>query len=232
VHREQHSPSIFVLEDDGATRRLLAAALEDAGYTVRTYGTLQHARIAIQTTEFDLYLLDLSLPDGDGLTLCPAIRHRSNNPILILTMRGGLPDIENGLELGADDYVIKPFRIREIVARVKAQLRRVAASQRTLANVIRIGGLEIDRDTRDVYLDGALLALSPKEYDILEFLATRAGRTVSKDVLLDRLWGESAEVSDKILAVYIRRLRCKLEPDADNPRYVHTVRGVGYRLAS
>ncbi len=223
---------ILILEDDAGTCRLLRAALTEAGLGVETYGSLLHARSAIRAEEFDLYLLDLSLPDGDGLTLCPAIRARSQNPIIMLTMRGAIADIEKGLDQGADDYITKPFQVREVVARVRAQLRRsMRASQAESEHTIRIGELLINRDTRDVFVRGTQAFLSPKEYDILELLALRAGRTVSKDVIVDRLWGEE-DVSDKILAVYIRRIRCKIEEDPDNPHFVVTIRGVGYRLGS
>jgi DNA-binding response OmpR family regulator len=223
---------ILVLEDDGPTCRLLAATLTEAGYSVATYGTLAHATAAIHASDIDLYLLDLSLPDGDGLTLCASIRTRSQKPIIILTMRGALADIEKGLELGADDYITKPFQIREVVARVRAQLRRSASTSSESTNVIRSGDLLLDRETRDVFISGRPIALSPKEYDVLELLAVRAGRAVNKELIVDRLWGDAEEISDKILAVYIRRLRCKLELDPDNPRYVQTVRGVGYRLGA
>ncbi len=221
---------ILVLEDDAGTCRLLQVALTEAGLTVRTYGSLLHARNAIQSEDFDLYLLDLSLPDGDGLTLCPIIRRRTQNPIIMLTVRGALADLEKGLDEGADDYIIKPFQVREVVARVRAQLRRSMRTSTAVAeSAIRVGELLIDRDSRDVFVSDVLIPLSPKEYDILELLALRAGRTVSKELIVDRLWGDE-EVSDKILAVYVRRLRCKIEQDPDNPRYVRTVRGLGYRI--
>ena len=223
---------ILVLEDDSITCRLLQAALTEAGLDVSTYGSLLHARSAIQAEDFDLYLLDLSLPDGDGLTLCSSIRARSQKPIIMLTTRGAISDIEKGLDEGADDYITKPFHLREVVARVRAQLRRSKSTSQVIPeNAIRVGELRIDRETRDVFVGGTLVPLSPKEYDILELLALRAGRTVSKELIVDRLWGEE-DVSDKILAVYIRRLRCKIEEDPDNPRYVRTIRGVGYRLES
>ena len=224
---------VLVLDDDGGTCRLLQAALGEAGLTVQTFGSLLHARNAAASEEFDLYLLDLSLPDGDGLTLCTSIRSRSAKPIILLTMRGAIRDIEEGLEAGADDYITKPFDVREVVARVRAQLRRSLRPVQPIdGNEIRYGDLLIDRQTHDVFINKELVQLSPKEYEILELLAIRAGRTVSKEVIVDRLWGNPEDVSEKILAVYIRRLRCKVEQDPDNPRYVQTVRGLGYRFGS
>jgi DNA-binding response OmpR family regulator len=220
---------IFVLEDDATARCLLQALLEKEGYSVQTYSTMQHASLAIQREAFDLYLLDIGLPDGDGRDLCRTLRGRSLGPIIMLTMRGSLSDVVAGLEIGADDYVVKPFRAPELLARVRAQLRRAAQSSSS-APVLRVGPLLFDPDLHDVVVDGAPAHLSPKEYAILELLAKRSGRVVSRDAILEAVWRSADDVSDKILAVYIRRLRCKIERSPAEPQHLQTVRGVGYRL--
>jgi DNA-binding response OmpR family regulator len=220
---------ILVLDDDATARRLLQALLEEEGFSVQTYSTIQHASLAIQRETFDLYLLDIVLPDGDGLEICRKLRERALGPIIMLTMRGSLTDVVAGLEIGADDYVIKPFRPPELLARVRAQLRKF--ERRTgHSPVLRVGPILFDRDLHDVLVDGKPVHLSPKEYELLELLASRAGRVMSKDAILEAVWSDAEDVSEKILAVYIRRLRCKIEASPDDPRYLQTVRGVGYRL--
>jgi DNA-binding response OmpR family regulator len=221
---------VFVLDDDATTRSLLQGILEEQGYRVQTYSTMQHAMLAVQRDVFDLYLLDLVLPDGDGLTLCRRLRTQSDAPIIILTTRGSMDDVVAGLEQGADDYVTKPFRAPELVARVQAQLRRI--DKRQSVDLQRIGPLLIDRDLRDVFIDGVAARLSPKEFEIFDMLAARRGRVVTKDAIVEAMWGEAEDVSEKILAVYIRRIRCKIEKAPDQPELLQTVRGVGYRLTS
>ena len=223
---------IFVLDDDTIARRLLETSLTAEGFAVQTFGTIAHARAAIAREPFDLYLLDIVLPDGDGLDLCEAIRQRSHGPIIMLTVKGDLTDIVKGLEAGADDYMLKPFRMAEVTARVRAQLRRVQRSEGAHQSAIRVGDLVIDRDGRDASLRGVPIHLSPREYEVLELLATRGGKSVSRETIIDTVWGEQEDLSEKILAVYIRRLRCKIEDNPDQPRYLHTVRGFGYRLAA
>lgn len=223
---------ILVLDDDSIARRLLETSLTAEGFAVQTFGTIAHARAAIAREPFDLYLLDIVLPDGDGLDLCEAIRQRSHGPIIMLTVKGDLTDIVKGLEAGADDYMLKPFRMAEVTARVRAQLRRVQRSAGAHQSAIRVGDLVIDRDGRDASLRGVPIHLSPREYEVLELLATRGGKSVSRETIIDTVWGEQEDLSEKILAVYIRRLRCKIEDDPDQPRYLQTVRGFGYKLAA
>ena len=222
---------IFVLDDDSIARRLLETSLTAEGFVVQTFGTIAHARAAIAREPYDLYLLDIVLPDGNGLDLCDAIRQRSHGPIIMLTVKGDLTDIVKGLEAGADDYMLKPFRMAEVTARIRAQLRR---SQRSEAHqsAIRVGDLVIDRDVRDASIRGVPIHLSPREYEVLELLAANGGKSVSRETIIGTVWGEQEDLSEKILAVYIRRLRCKIEEDPDRPRYLHTVRGFGYRLAA
>jgi len=223
-------PRILVLDDDSTSRRLLEAALAAEDVIVETYGTFAHASAAARRQPYDLYLLDIVLPDGDGLDLCREIRERSKNPIIMITVKGDLTDVVRGLEMGADDYIVKPFRMPEAIARVRAQLRRAQGGSKESA--IRIGDVVIDRDARDASVNGAMVRLSPREFEILDVLGERMGRTMAREDLIDAVWGERDDLSEKILAVYIRRLRMKIESDPDNPRYLHTVRGVGYRLGT
>lgn len=223
---------ILVLDDDSVARRLLEASLTGEGYLVHTFGTMAHARAAIAREPYDLYLLDIVLPDGNGLEMCAIIRQRSQNPIIILTVKGDLHDVVEGLEAGADDYVSKPFRMQEVAARVRAQLRRSQRKDDAREAAIRVGELVIDRDLRDAVLHGKAVRLSPREFEILELLATRDGRSASRETIIESIWGEQEDLSEKILAVYVRRLRLKIEENPEQPRYLHTVRGFGYRLAA
>ena len=221
-----------MLDDDSVARRLLEASLTSEGYVVHTFGTMAHARAAVAREPYDLYLLDIVLPDGNGLEMCAAIRQRSQSPIIILTVKGDLHDVVEGLEAGADDYVSKPFRMQEVAARVRAQLRRVQRKDEGREAAIRVGELVVDRDLRDAVLRGRALRLSPREFEILELLATRDGRSASRETIIESIWGEQEDLSEKILAVYVRRLRLKIEENPEQPRYLHTIRGFGYRLAA
>jgi DNA-binding response OmpR family regulator len=223
-------PRILVLDDDSMSRRLLEAALTAEGLAVETFGTFAHASAAALRQPYDLYLLDIVLPDGDGLDLCKQTRQRSQAPIIMLTAKGDLSDVVQGLELGADDYIVKPFRMPEVVARVRAQLRRTQERSTARDTAVRIGDIVIDRELRDALVGGKPAGLSPREFEILELLAQSVGRSVSRETLIDGVWGERDDLSEKILAVYVRRLRIKIERDPDNPQYLHTVRGFGYRL--
>jgi DNA-binding response OmpR family regulator len=176
--------------------------------------------------------LDIVLPDGDGLDLCKQTRQRSQSPIIMLTVKGDLSDVVKGLEIGADDYIVKPFRMPEVVARVRAQLRRTQEQSAARDAAVRVGDVVIDRDLRDASVGGVPAGLSPREFEILDLLAQSLGRSVPRETLIDRVWGERDDLSEKILAVYMRRLRRKIERDPDNPQYLHTVRGYGYRLGT
>jgi DNA-binding response OmpR family regulator len=180
---------------------------------------------------FDLIVLDRILPDGDGMEACRRIRDRYQTPIIMLTAKRELIDRIQGLETGADDYVVKPFDVEELVAMVKAQLRRsqdLAESDR--ADKIGLGRIVVDPDSRDAVVDGEHVGLTPKEFEMLEFLGRRRGRAVSRDEILENLWEDESPDSDKIVAVYIRRLRKKLEEDPDEPKHILTVRGYGYKV--
>lgn len=226
-------PAILVVEDELLMRRTLQELLQREEFTVSTVGTIAEAMGEIQRRSYDLILLDLILPDGDGLEACGRIRERYRTPIVILSTRREIEDRVAGLETGADDYIVKPFEPKEMIARVRAQLRR---SQQLSSNdghdVIRTGRLTIDPSVQDALVDGHPAGLTQKEFQLLYFLATRAGKAVSRETLIDHLWSEDELGSDKNVAVYIRRVRQKIEKDPDDPQILLTVRGFGYRVSS
>ena len=222
--------SVLVIDDDMLTRRLLERALDAANLSVTTATGYREGDALAAQRPFDVILVDLGLPDGDGLELCARMRARLSTPIIIVTSRGDTEDIVQGLERGADDYITKPFDVRTVVARVNAQLRRASELAGERREQIRIGELVIDPSRRDVFIDDRPTGLTKKEFDLIELLAKRASRAVSKDALIEHLWGDDADRSEKILAVYIRHVRQKIERDPDEPRYLQTLRGFGYVL--
>jgi DNA-binding response OmpR family regulator len=226
-------PSILVVEDELLTRRTLQELLQAEGFAVTTTGTLAEALGEVNRNGYDLILLDLVLPDGDGLDACKRIRERHRMPIVILSTRRQLEDRVAGLETGADDYIVKPFEPPEMVARVRAQLRRAQHLSRDgAASIVRAGRLTVDTELQDALVDGERAGLTQKEFRLLYLLATRAGKAVSRDFLIEQLWAEDELGSDKNVAVYIRRIRQKIERDPDAPEILLTVRGFGYRIAA
>ena len=225
-------PAILVVEDDLLTRRTLQDLLQREGFGVTTVGTVAEAMGEVNRRAYDLILLDLILPDGDGIDCCSRIRERHRMPIVILSTRRQLEDRVAGLETGADDYIVKPFEPAEMIARLRAHLRR---SQQLSASdgqaVIRSGRIAIDPAIQDVVVEGRRAGLTQKEFQLLYLLGTRAGKAVSRDFLVEQLWADDELGSDKNVAVYIRRIRQKIEQDPDAPQSLLTVRGFGYRLA-
>ncbi len=223
---------VLVVEDDAVSRQLLKRIVEIEGHVAETASGYHQAVALIDREPYDLILLDLTLGDGDGLNLCRGVRAQHQTPIIIVTSRGASSDVVTGLELGADDYVVKPFNIDVLTARIRAQLRRTSDTRRGEAvDQIRIGRLVIDNGLRDAIVEGSPAGLTNKEFELLILLAQREGRAMAKEAILDHLF-EGEVRSEKILAVYIRRLRQKIEADPDNPTALHTVRGFGYRLGS
>ncbi|HET8798619.1 MAG TPA: response regulator transcription factor [Thermoanaerobaculia bacterium] len=222
---------VLVVEDDPVSRHLLTRLLEVEGHRAVAASTYREAVALIDRETFDLVLLDLMLADGDGLALCRRVRQRQRRtPVIIITARGESADVVTGLELGADDYVVKPFHVDVLAARVRAQLRRAAEARADdRGEPIRIEGLVIDPAIRDAFVREQRAGLTNKEFELLHLLARRRGRAVPKEEILDHLF-EGEVRSEKILAVYIRRLRRKIEADPDRPEFLHTVRGFGYRL--
>jgi len=219
---------ILLIEDDTRLAEMVRDYLGRAGYRVERAEN-GAAGLALQTREpFDGIVLDLMLPDMDGLDVCRKIRERASLPILMLTARGDTMDRIIGLEIGADDYLPKPFEPRELLARLRAILRRKGGANR---DVLRFGRLEIDRDAREVRLDGEVKPLTSHQFGLLSALAEHAGRVLSRDVLMDLLRAEPLEAFDRSIDVHISRIRAAIEDDAKRPRRVITVRGTGYVFA-
>jgi two-component system phosphate regulon response regulator OmpR len=227
------SPHLLIIDDDARLTSMVGEYLRDAGFEVTTAGSLAQGRQQLQSTSFDALVLDLMLPDGDGLDLCRELRSQARTrqlPLLMLTARGEPLDRIVGLELGADDYLPKPFEPRELLARVKALLRR---SQPTAAGdeVLRFGRLEIDLGERLARLDGKPCDLTGHQFDLLVVLAQSPGRVLSRDQIMDSLKGHPLEAFDRSIDVHISRIRAVIEDDPKAPRRVLTVRGAGYVFA-
>ena len=208
---------------------MISEYLGEAGYRVSRAGTGSAALAALRRDAFDGVILDLTLPDMDGLEVCRSLRESSDVAVLMLTARGEAMDRVVGLELGADDYLPKPFEPRELLARLRAILRRKGSSGKT--DLLRFGRLEIDRDARLVRLDGAERPLTANQYALLLVLAENAGRVLSRDAIMDLLKGESLEAFDRSIDVQISRIRALIEDDPKAPRRILTVRGAGYVFA-
>jgi DNA-binding response OmpR family regulator len=224
---------ILVVEDEESISTPFAEALRRAGFEAVITGTAAGALELAGEAEPDLVILDLSLPDGDGRDVCRELRRRSDVPIVMLTARGTEMDRVVGLELGADDYVVKPFSAREVISRIRAVLRRSARRDGDAGGEpIEIGGLELDPAARRARLDGAELDLSRKEFDLLAELMRNAGRVVKREDLMSKVWDVNWFGSTKTLDVHVGWLRRKLGDDPNQPRYIETVRGVGFRFAA
>jgi DNA-binding response OmpR family regulator len=221
---------LLLIEDDAAIRTSLIRALGDRGHVVQTAPTAMAGLRAVVDARPDLVLLDLGLPDLDGRTLLQMVRAVSAVPVIVTTARDDEKEIVRALEAGADDYLVKPFGVEHLDARVRAVLRRAEAAAEAPATV-EVGGLEIDPRSRQVSLDGTPLALSRMEFDLLYYLAGRAGEVVTKRALLADVWRQPYGGSDKTVDVHLSWLRRKLGESAAEPRYLHSVRGVGVRLA-
>lgn len=223
------SARILLIEDDPRLARLVEDYLGEAGFRV-THASAGRtgAELALQD-QFDAIVLDLMLPDMDGLEVCRIVRAKSPTPILMLTARGDAMDRIIGLEMGADDYLPKPFEPRELLARLRAILRRAHTS--APSNVMRFGKLEVDKDAREVRIDGIARPLTAYQFDVVLALAERAGRVLSRDALFDIVKGESIEAFDRSIDVHISRIRSALEDNPKKPRRVLTVRGAGYVFA-
>lgn len=221
---QQH---ILLVDDDPGIITAVKQTLSFHGFIVTTASTGKDALTAFENESPELILLDLVLPNGDGLEVCQAIREYSPTPIIVLSVRGSEADIVSLLELGADDYLVKPFRMAELLARVRAVLRRASAIP---ASTVTCGNLEIDIEKHKVTVAGRIVSLTPIEYALLAELATNAGRVLTNQLLLRRVWGpQYSDATDYVKGV-IRRLRAKLEPDPAHPRYILTEPHFGYRL--
>jgi two-component system response regulator RegX3 len=225
-------PKVLFVEDESSISGPFSKALAREGFEPVVAATAARALELADQIEPDIVLLDLTLPDGDGRDVCRALRRRSNVPILMLTARGTETDRIVGLELGADDYVVKPFSGAEVIARIRAVLRRSGQADAPSAprEPVTVGDLLLDPGARRAHLGGTELQLSRKEFDLLAELVSHAGQVVSREDLMSRVWDENWFGSTKTLDVHIRWLRQKLGDAPESPRYVHTVRGVGFRF--
>ncbi len=228
------SQVIFVLEDDADIRRLVQYQLEGAGYTVNAYPAVGSILQDAERQRPALFLLDIMVPGGDGLDLCRRLRQNptlASVPIIFLTARAGENDRVHGLELGADDYITKPFAMRELLARVKAVLRRFERPAAPGgASVLRIDTLEIDGNSMQLRVKNELVTTTATEFRLLDYLARHPGRVFSRDHLLDAVWGDARFVTPRSVDVYVRRIREKIETDPETPRFLKTMRGAGYRF--
>ncbi|MBN1485129.1 MAG: response regulator transcription factor [Chloroflexia bacterium] len=226
--------TILIVEDELAIATFVRSALRKAGFEAHFANTGAEALELCGRLQPDLLILDLTLPDMDGLEICRHLRARPRyTPIIMLTARAEDTDRVVGLELGADDYVTKPFSIQELIARVRAVLRlaqSVAESQ--AGGRLRFGDLEIDLEGREALVRGRCLDLTPTEFDLLALLAAAPGRVFDRETLLRQIWGYPYDGSSRAVDVHVQRLRQKIGDDPQEPRYIHTVRGMGYKFST
>ena len=218
---------ILIVEDDAASATPLARFLSAEGFRVQTASGQTEALEAIAAAEFDLVLLDVGLKDGNGFAVCSAVKQRTQSAVIFLSASGDEFSVVTGLDLGADDYIAKPFRPRELVSRIRSVLRRTGKTQ----SVLTAGAVRVDTDRACVTKNGQELPLSALEYRLLLVFLTHRGQTLTRAKLLEEIWDVAGDfVNDNTLTVYIKRLRDKLEDDPQEPALIRTVRGVGYRL--
>lgn len=220
---------ILLIEDDARLAEMVSEYLGEAGFRVAVAAAGRAGLERLTREPYDALVLDLMLPDMDGLEVCRELRAKSDLPVLMLTARGEAMDRVVGLEIGADDYLPKPFEPRELLARLRAILRRRQPGGPT--NALRFGRLEIDRDARVVRVDGAERGLTGHQFTLLVALAEKAGRVLSRNALMDLVKGEALEAFDRSIDVHISRIRAVIEDDPKRPRRILTVRGTGYVFA-
>lgn len=220
---------ILILEDDFAIAMGLEYSLKNEGYAVTVCNTVAQAKEAIEKNKFSLYILDLTLPDGNGYDVCKLIKSQGDLPVIFLTAFDDEVNVVMGLELGADDYISKPFRIKELLARIKSVLRRYTNDSND--GKIQIKNIKINTNEARVFKNGKEIVLTAMEYRLLLILINNRGKILSRNQLLEEIWDVSGDfVNDNTLTVYIKRLRDKIEDEPDNPQIVKTVRGMGYRM--
>jgi two-component system response regulator RegX3 len=222
---------ILLVEDETSITEPLAEALRGEGFDTEVAGTVAQA-LELARRDPDLVLLDVMLPDGSGLDVCRELRRTSQVPIIMLTARGEESDRIVGLELGADDYIVKPFSAREVTARIRAVLRRTEAPEPVDQSALEVADVRVDPARREVTLRGEVLELSRKEFELLHLLMRNAGAVVTREQLIDEVWDPNWFGSTKTLDVHVSGLRRKLGDDPTKARYLHTVRGVGFRFSS
>ena len=220
---------VLLVEDDSSIRTVVTMGLRDAGMRVTAAGTGREGLDHAQATAFDAVLLDVMLPQMDGMEVLRALRRDSRVPVVMLTARSDTVDVVVALELGADDYVTKPFQMAELVARLRAVMRRATVPRD--GDVIAVGALEIDPDAFQARRDGEELALTATEFRLLHELASHPGQALTREQLLERVWGYDYLGDSRLVDVAVQRLRAKIETDPSRPELIQTVRGVGYRCA-
>ena len=228
--------TILMVEDEESITVPLAEALRREGFETQVAGTVAEALEKAGRQMPDLVLLDVMLPDGSGYDVARTLRERSNVPIIMLTARGEETDRIVGLELGADDYIVKPFSAREVAARIRAVLRRAGDPQQPAAaqkeGPLEVGPVKLNHDRREASVSGKEIDLTRKEFELLGLLLREAGSVISRERLIDEVWDTNWFGSTKTLDVHVSSLRRKLGDDSQNPRFIHTVRGVGFRFAA
>jgi two-component system response regulator MtrA len=217
---------VLVVDDDASLAEMLSIVLRQEGFDSRICGRGDEAVEAFRDYRPDLVLLDLMLPGKDGIDVCKAIRAESGVPIVMLTAKGDTIDVVLGLESGADDYIVKPFKPKELVARIRARMRRQDAPE---SEALTIGDLKIDVAGHAVTRDGESINLTPLEFDLLVCLARKPWQVFTREVLLEQVWGYRHSADTRLVNVHVQRLRAKVEHDPENPEIVVTVRGVGYK---
>ena len=224
--------SVLVIEDEESFVEALVVGLKREGFLVTVARDGAEGLELFDRARPDLILLDLWLPKKSGIDVCREIRSRSRVPIIMVTAKSSEIDTVVGLEVGADDYVTKPFRLRELVARMRAVMRRVGGTEdpNPVGETIEIDGLSMDPERHEVYLDGEMVPLPLKEFELLELLMSNAGRVLTRETLIDRIWGPNYVGDTKTLDVHIKRLRAKVEEDPSRPARITTVRGLGYKF--
>jgi two-component system response regulator RegX3 len=226
-------PTILVVDDEQSYREALSVALEREGFLVDVAADGVEALERFEASRPALVLLDVMLPRMSGVDVCRELRARGARvPILMVTARNAEIDAVVGLEVGADDYVTKPFRLRELIARVRAHLRRTASTggdEPRSSDVVEVGDVRLDAGRHEVVVRGRTVALPLREFELLELLLENSGRVLPRDVIIDRIWGPNYFGDTKTLDVHVKRLRAKVEPDPAHPERIVTVRGVGYR---
>jgi two-component system response regulator RegX3 len=221
---------VLVVEDEESFSDALSYLLRREGYEVEVADTGPDALTAFDRSGADLVLLDLMLPGLSGTEVCRELRSRSKVPIIMVTARDTEVDKVVGLELGADDYVTKPFSSRELIARVRAVLRRGTETDELITSTVEAGPVRMDVERHVVTVDGHQVAMPLKEFDLLELLLRNAGRVLTRGQLIDRVWGSDYVGDTKTLDVHVKRLRAKIEPDPGSPKHLVTVRGLGYKF--
>lgn len=225
-------PTILVIDDEVPIQKLLKLPLIDAGFKVEEALTGRQGLVSLASFAPDLILLDLGLPDMDGLDVLKDLRAWSKTPVIILSARGHDRDKISGLDLGADDYLTKPFSVQELLARVRAAMRRTTRTAETAFSIFESNGLKVDLPARIVTIDGHEVKLTPIEFKLLTLFIRHLGRVLTYSFILREIWGPSREHDHHALRVHMANLRRKIEPDPAHPRHIQTDQGVGYRFKS